>query len=788
MILTRLELTNFKKYLHKSFSFAEGLIGIVGANGSGKSSIFDAILFAMYGELPHKNKELIKNSNVDASEAVSVILEFELEEGLYKIVREFRGKNLVANAKLYKNTELLANGAREVTSLIARLVKMNKSAFLHTLFASQKELTSLSSLHPEERKKMIRRLLGLEKIDKMEEGLVERSRELKREINAFAEVLFSSEEVTSKEELIASQNESKNKLEKEVKNKDKQLEVLKKQENESKQELDNLQKTKEQMRELENEIKLLQSTLQSLQEQQTKLTKERQELAQNEKELATLMPLRDTYLALQKELTEQQKHKEIQLKKNGLEKELSHLREQYTKANGDIKTLKEEVQKHQEIQTTHTATTQSLQTLTAQIKEQDAQIKTTQALIAGEQKLIETTNKQIQKIQKIGKGSNCPTCTRPLLEEYDKVLTSLSATIKEAQTDKIDIATQTLRKQEQTREELEANKSTLEKQIQELAKQLSIIEVKQQDLRKAQSYFEGIKTKGIESKEELKELTKYSYDENAHQALLQKEQELKPKYELAQELQTRVQRVDIVATELEQNASTKSEKETTLEQKQKEAKAVVYDETTHQSAQEALTTLTQNKDTLTTNTNELKVQIASIEGETKTLQNDLATNAKHQAKLATKHQDLSDYDKIKIALSQFKTKLNSKIAPRISQIASTMYAKITKGKYQHIEVDNDFDFFIYDEGQKYPIERFSGGEVDLANLVLRIAISKTLSELSGTSNIGFLAFDEVFGSQDESRRMEILEAFHTIKEQYRQIFLISHEVEIKEMFERVIEV
>ena len=51
----------------------------------------------------------------------------------------------------------------------------------------------------------------------------------------------------------------------------------------------------------------------------------------------------------------------------------------------------------------------------------------------------------------------------------------------------------------------------------------------------------------------------------------------------------------------------------------------------------------------------------------------------------------------------------------------------------------------------------------------------------------FVAFDEVFGSQDESRRMEILEAFHTIKEQYRQIFLISHEMEIKEMFERVVE-
>ena len=186
--------------------------------------------------------------------------------------------------------------------------------------------------------------------------------------------------------------------------------------------------------------------------------------------------------------------------------------------------------------------------------------------------------------------------------------------------------------------------------------------------------------------------------------------------------------------------------------------------------------------------NELKVQIATIQGQIKTIQETLDNNDIQAKKVQTKKDDLQDYEKIKISLGLFKTKLNSKVAPRISDIASNMYAQITKGKYQHIEVSNDFDFYIYDEGKKFPIERFSGGEIDLANLVLRIAISKTLSELSGASSIDFLAFDEVFGSQDETRRMEIIEAFHTIKEQYRQIFLISHEMDIKEMFERVVEV
>ena len=58
--------------------------------------------------------------------------------------------------------------------------------------------------------------------------------------------------------------------------------------------------------------------------------------------------------------------------------------------------------------------------------------------------------------------------------------------------------------------------------------------------------------------------------------------------------------------------------------------------------------------------------------------------------------------------------------------------------------------------------------------------------LSGSGEVGFLAFD-VFDSQDEECRYEIMKAFHTIKEQYGLIFLISHESEIKEMFERVVE-
>ena len=109
---------------------------------------------------------------------------------------------------------------------------------------------------------------------------------------------------------------------------------------------------------------------------------------------------------------------------------------------------------------------------------------------------------------------------------------------------------------------------------------------------------------------------------------------------------------------------------------------------------------------------------------------------------------------------------------------------------QVIDVISTGDVFHHPYSSPFTFTKFAlltSYAQDRANLGLHIAISKTLSEPNGTNSVGFLAFDEVFWSQDESRRMEILEAIHSIKEQYRQIFLISHEMEIKEMFKRVVE-
>ena len=788
MILTKMHLENFKKYTTYDIEFGEGLVGIIGKNGSGKSTIFEAILFGLYGEFKNRGyKEVVRNANASTKDAVVVELDFEFENKEYKVVREFRGKALSANAKLYKNGELTTSGAKEVTTAIVNLTKMSKDAFMHTLFASQKELTSLSTLKNEDRKKMIRKLLGLEKIDFIERELVEKSRELKREISAFADVLLSGEDIKAKQEQIKNDEFKKENLQKEVVAKSQELEHIKSREQTIKKELLELTKIKEHKQKVFSELELVKNSKSSEIMNQVKLKAELHELEHKQEELDKLGNTKTEYANLQEQLKAQDKLKEFHLKRDGILKEQVQLTEQWKKSKADIHVLEKACDMYEQYLFDAKNLEQDLS-----IRQDSIEFKHTieQELLlemAAEQRSIDETNSKIANIRKLGKGSACPTCTRPLLEEYDNVINSLNEVVQGTHQKKINEYNTQLKNVQTQKTALLEQKKVKDKEYQELTKKINIIVSKQNDLSREKEHFILIEQKGLKNKDELKELEQYSYDEKSHLHVKNSMTEIEPKYKHVLHLEAELKRVVLVRTDLLHVDKKIEELNSTCITKEAEFKLIIYEDVKHKHLLEEHDGILKTIDSKTTIINEVKVQIAKIEGEIKTIKNSLQNNELQLKKVQTKKDDLTDYEKIKVSLAEFKTKLNAKVAPRISNIASDMYSQITKGKYQHIEVSNDFDFYIYDEGKKYPIERFSGGEVDLANLVLRIAISKTLTELSGASSIGFLAFDEVFGSQDEARRMEILEAFHTIKEQYRQIFLISHEMEIKEMFERVVE-
>jgi len=512
MILTKLKLENFKKYSSFEISFDLGLIGIIGKNGSGKSTIFEAILFALYGELKNKgDKEVVRNANATQKDIVSVELEFEIGESLYKIIREFRGKTLSANAKLYKNEELITTGAKEVTTAISNLTKMSKDAFMHTLFASQKELTSLSNSKPEDKKRMIRKLLGLEKIDYIEKELVEKSRELKREIDAYIEVLLSAEDITIKKENIKEYTTQKEHYEKESQEKTVLLENKKQEEQNLKLELEAYTKTKEQKQNLYARCELLKNSIASHQTNQDKLNKELEILNTKQNELKGLQTIKQEYINIHDSLKEQDKLKEYHIRKEGLLLEQKELREQYTKAKESIKRLEFECKDHKELVEKEKELERKIEELKLQISKIELEEKRVLQEIAGEEKLISDITKKIENITNLGRESNCPTCTRPLLDEYDSVILSLEQIVIDTKKEKITTANKSLELIKKDKEQKEQLYKDVVKEHIELAKSVNLIDSKKKDLLLQKEHFEKVENKGLKNKEELAKLEIYTY-------------------------------------------------------------------------------------------------------------------------------------------------------------------------------------------------------------------------------------------------------------------------------------
>ena len=111
----KLSMTAFGPYAEKTTidfrELNEGVYLITGDTGAGKTTIFDAIVFALYGEGSGsgRNSDMFHSDYVDKSMDTRVELEFLSRENLYKVIRTIHYKkkrgggfgSIVKNAVLY---------------------------------------------------------------------------------------------------------------------------------------------------------------------------------------------------------------------------------------------------------------------------------------------------------------------------------------------------------------------------------------------------------------------------------------------------------------------------------------------------------------------------------------------------------------------------------------------------------------------------------------------------------------------------------------------------------------
>ena len=88
MKLTSLKLTNFRQHVSTAIQFESGITGIIGPNGSGKTSILEAIAFALYSESRTTRDQMLSQHPIGRG-VMRIELEFELEREATRVTASF---------------------------------------------------------------------------------------------------------------------------------------------------------------------------------------------------------------------------------------------------------------------------------------------------------------------------------------------------------------------------------------------------------------------------------------------------------------------------------------------------------------------------------------------------------------------------------------------------------------------------------------------------------------------------------------------------------------------------
>lgn len=187
-MIEAIELKNWKTHGHTTLDFSRGTNVLLGSMGSGKSTIMDAISFALFGTYPALTHGRIKvgeiiTSRPEQKSAASVKLRFRVDGDLYDVERSL-DLNKPTRATLAKNGAYVQSQPEQVNEEIAKILKMDYDLFSRAVYSEQNRLMSFLELTPAKRKGQMDELLGLDKFAAAQDNsgtMISRIREMAAE-------------------------------------------------------------------------------------------------------------------------------------------------------------------------------------------------------------------------------------------------------------------------------------------------------------------------------------------------------------------------------------------------------------------------------------------------------------------------------------------------------------------------------------------------------------------------------------------------------------------------------
>src|SRR6266536_1709034 len=748
MHLRSLRLRNYRVYRAADIEFPDGLVGIYGPNGAGKSSIIESVRYALYGDARTEKSEL---RTAGINEDVRVELVFEHEGNSYEVRRVLKGRNLTPTVEVYVNRQLAAQSARDANAYLGRVLGMDQRAFLASVCAQQKELTTFATMVPSERRRLVLDLLGVSPIERALVHVREEARDARTAAGgaraqlpdlpaaesaaaeaasaagvadvaaeaAGAEAETAATALAAAEAATATAEAAARKLD-ELR----QLAAL------ARAEAASARGEAERHERRALEADALAPELEAARARHAELE-------------AAAAPLPALAAALEAHLERQGLLRALQDaggREQVAQRALAEAERESAAAAGLI-----------EARDQAEAAVEEVEGELAAMRERHAHAS---ELLGAAAARLEAATAAAERCASLDPEAPCPTCGQVLGEALAEV---------------------TARRDERRRELERARAAE-----QRAARAAARVEHAEQAIKVAGDEV-------VARQAELERLGDPGFDADAHQRAKNAAEALQPAALAVGELRGRVERAVVErglarealdravqadaraeAVEAEAGALGKADQALAVARERVRQAGELARRThgEHQRAAEALAAARRRHD-------DLERALA-------------AARARHE-EVAELEERAAYLARLVDLMAAFRLHLVARLGRRLSVEAAELFAELTDHEYQDLVVDpEDYSIRIADQGTEYELARYSGSENDLASLSLRVAVSLVIAE--GAGELGLLVLDEVLGSLDRERRERMLAALTTLQGRFRQVLLVTHNDEVKDLLPAAIEV